>query len=188
MLIGEHFRFSPEWYRAEKIAALVLEYYVLLRSVLRTKPFLRQCLVRCRHCGIFFLTHPGNGGRKDLGCPFGCQHAHRRRQSTMRSVAYYRTPEGKRKKCDQNQKRNRRKADRQPPAAAPTDVPPRERSSLRWNPRLLPYVRMVISVIEGRAVSRTEILHMLEKVLRQHSHARRRKIDHTVAWLHEHPP
>ena len=101
----------------------------------------------------------------------------------MRSVAYYRTPEGKRKKCDQNQKRYRRKADRQPPPPPASVLP-----GVRWNPRLLAYVRMVISVIEGRPVSRTEILHMLEKVLRQHSHARRRKIDHTVAWLHEHPP
>jgi hypothetical protein len=47
---------------------------------------------------------------------------------------------------------------------------------------------MVVSLIEGRPVSRAEILQMLEQVLRQHSHARRRKIDHAVAWLHEPPP
>ena len=50
------------------------------------------------------------------------------------------------------------------------------------------YVRMLVCLIEGRPVSRTEVLQMLEQVLRQHTHARRRRIDHTVAWLHENPP
>src|SRR5208283_3353462 len=96
--IAEYFEFCPEWYRGQKAAALVWQYYVLLRSVLRTKPLVRRCLVRCRHCRIFFLTHPCNGGRKDLGCPFGCRRAHRKQQSTVRSVAYYRDPIGKKKK------------------------------------------------------------------------------------------
>jgi hypothetical protein len=29
---------------------------------------------------------------------------------------------------------------------------------------------------------------MLERVLRQHTIGRRRKIDQTVAWINEHPP
>ncbi len=33
-----------------------------------------------------------------------------------------------------------------------------------------------------------KILEMLQRVLRQHTMSRRRRIDHTVAWLHEHPP
>jgi len=53
---------------------------------------------------------------------------------------------------------------------------------------MVEHVRMVSSLIEGRRVSRREILEMLAKVLRQHSLGRRRKIDHTVAWLKEHPP
>jgi NADH pyrophosphatase NudC (nudix superfamily) len=53
---------------------------------------------------------------------------------------------------------------------------------------MVDYVRMVVSLIEARWVSRTEILQMLEKVLRQHTMVRRRKIDHAVSWLHEHPP
>jgi hypothetical protein len=47
---------------------------------------------------------------------------------------------------------------------------------------------MVVSLIEDRPVSAAEILEMLQTFLRQHSSARRRKIDHAVAWLHEHPP
>ena len=170
------------------MAALVLEYYVVLRSVLRAKPLLRRCLVRCRHCGIFFLIDPGNGGRKDLGCPFGCQRAHRQRQSTLRSVAYYRTAEGKRKKRDLNQKRRHPTSESEPRPSAPPSLAPPDSSAARWSPLLLAYVRMVVSLIEGRPVSRAEILEMLRRVLRQHSHARRKKNDHTVAWLHQKPP
>jgi hypothetical protein len=50
---------------------------------------------------------------------------------------------------------------------------------------MIEYVRMVVSLIEGRRVGRRE---MLERVLRQHRLGRRRKIDHTLAWLNEHPP
>jgi hypothetical protein len=53
---------------------------------------------------------------------------------------------------------------------------------------MLEHVQMVCSLIEGRRVSRREILEMLERVLRQHSMCRRTKIDQTVAWLNEHPP
>ena len=53
---------------------------------------------------------------------------------------------------------------------------------------MLDYVRMLVSLIEARAVSLTEIVQMLQRVLRQHSLGRRRKIDHAVIWLQEHPP
>ena len=158
------------------MAALVGQYYVLLRSVLRTRPLLRRCLVRCRHCRIFFLTHPCNGGRKDLGCPFGCRKAHRKQQSTGRSVAYYRDAIGKKKKQALNGKRAKPKSEGNRPAAG------------RWDPLMLEYVRMLVSMIEARSVSRAEILEMLQRVLRQHSLGRRRKIDHAVIWLQEHPP
>jgi hypothetical protein len=171
------------------VAALVLEYYVLLRSVLRAKPRLRRCLARCRHCRIFFLTHPRNAGRKDLGCPFGCRSAQRKQQSTRRSVAYYRDPVGKQKKRALNGKRTRPKADDDRPAACPPRVPVLEnRDAAGWPPRMLAYVQMVVGLIEARAVSRTEILQMLQRVLRQRTMARRRKIDHAVSWLHEQPP
>lgn len=186
--IAEHFQFVPEWYRGGKVTALVLEYYVLLRSVLRTKAFLRRCLVRCRHCRIFFLTHPGNSGRKDLGCPFGCQKAHRRRQSTIRSAAYYSDAKGKEKKQKLNRKRNRQRTDRPPPPLPPVRVRVPESDLRPPNPLLLEYVGMVVSLIEGRPVSRREVLEMLQKIWRQHTLPRRRRIDHTVAWLHENPP
>ena len=159
------------------MAALVLEYYLLLRSVLRTKPLQRRCLTRCRHCRIFFITHPRNAGRKDLGCPFGCKEALRKRASTQRSVDYYRGDAGKLKKRIQNGKRKARVKSAQS-----------EPDSTSWNASMVEHVRMVSSLIEGRRVSRQEVLEMLARVLRQHSMGRRKRIDHTIAWLHENPP
>jgi hypothetical protein len=84
---------------------LVFSYYYVLRSILRDRPELRRCLSRCRHCGIYFLTHPRNAKRTDLGCPFGCREAYRKQSSTERSVAYYRTSEGRLKRRLQNERR-----------------------------------------------------------------------------------
>ena len=64
------------------------------------------CLVRCCHCGILFLADRRNHNRENLGCPFGCREAHRRRASAARSMAYYRTESGRRKKQDLNARRS----------------------------------------------------------------------------------
>jgi hypothetical protein len=160
---------------------------VLLRSVLRAKPHLRACLTRCRHCGIFFLTHPRNASRHDLRCPFGCREAHRKQASAQRSAAYYREPKGRRKKSDFNQRRPRKYCVPEPPSDRPRPRRFRRRRP-RWNPLLVEYVRMVASLIEGRRISRAQVLRMLARKLRQHTLARRRQIDQTVAWLNEAPP
>ncbi len=159
------------------VAPLVLTYYVMLRSVLRLKPWLRKCLARCRHCGIFFLTDRRNAGRKDLGCPFGCSRAHRQRQSTRRSVAYYREPEGKVKKRALNARR--RKTRPPPPPFSP--APP-------WLRPVLEYVGVMVGLIEGRKVRLWEVVEMLERVARQHRMVRMRRIEQSVAWLNEQPP
>ena len=160
---------------------------MLLRSVLRAKPHLRACLTRCGHCGIFFLTHPRNAGRRDLRCPFGCREAHRQQASAQRSAAYYREPKGQRKKSELNQRRPRKYC---PPKPAPHLPRARkcQRRRPKWNPLLVEYVRMVASLIEGRRVSRDQVLRMLARKLRQHTLCRRRQIDQTVAWLQEEPP
>lgn len=151
----------------------MLSYYVVLRSVLRLKPWLRKCRARCRHCGIFFLTDVRNAGRNDLGCPFGCRAHHRQRQSTRRSVAYYREPEGKLKKRDLNARRRKRPA---PPSPAKSPPPP-------WPQRILDYVCVVVGLIEGRKVRLWEVVAMLERTQRQHRMVRTRRIDQSVAWL-----
>jgi hypothetical protein len=191
--IAEHFEFERAWYRGDKVRTLVLTYYHLLRSILRTHPHLRRCLKRCRHCRIFFLTDPRNTGRKDeravgrkdLGCPFGCSEAHCQQQSTRRSVAYYQTEQGKKKKQRLNQRRR---------AVVGSNAPVQEGQAPTramcepWPESVVEHVRVVVSLIEDRRVSREEILRMLAKVLRQQGLARRRKIDHAVSWLHENPP
>jgi hypothetical protein len=155
--------------------------------VLRAKPHLRACLTRCRHCRIFFLTHPRNAGRQDLGCPFGCREAHRQRASAQRSGAYYGDAAGKKRKSQINQRRPRKY--RAPePASGPPQAPAPRRRPAPWDPALVEHVRMVASLIEGRRVSRRQVRAMLQKVLRQHTMCRRRQIDHTVAWLNEQPP
>ena len=156
------------------------QYYVVLRSVLRSRPDLRRCLSRCRHCGIFFLTHPRNAGRSDLQCPFGCREAHRKQRSTERSVAYYTTAEGKAKKQMQNGKRVQ--------GGVRADANPPVNGAVEFHAAMVGYVAMVASLIEGRRVSAEEILQMLVRVMRQHSMARRRRMDYVVAQLHEHGP
>lgn len=160
------------------MAALVLAYYVLLRSILKAKAELRRCLTHCRHCGIFFLCDPRNAGRRDLGCPFGCCEAHRKAESTRRSVAYYREEEGQEKKRELNARRRR-------PTAQPVSPP---EASLPWPRPIVEYVQRVTGLIEGRPVSLTEILEMLARAVRQHRMVRERRIDQRVGQLHGKPP
>ena len=167
--------------------ALVLQYYVVLRAVLRAKPCLRECLTRCSYCRIFFLTHPCNAGRSDLRCPFGCQETHRKQNSTQRSVEYYGTEEGKIKKKIQNDKRRKNQA-------IHTDNPPEDAQrdlvldGYRFDAGMAIYVRMVTSLIEGRRVSLGEILKMLVRAMRQHSIARRGRIDYVLRYLMNNAP
>ena len=177
---------------------LVLEYYVVLRSVLRAKPHLRRCRTRCPHCGIFFLTHPCNLKQRGLiRCPFGCRQEHRRREAIRRSSAYYGDPEGKQRKKNINQRRCRLPVGQADPGATirpPTRPPPRcpkdapKIRSVRPSPVILQHVRMVVRLIEGRPVSRRQVQLMLAKILRQHTLTRRKRIDQTVLWLHKQPP
>ena len=163
--------------------ARVGQYYVVLRSVIRHKPQLRRCLSRCRHCGIFFLTHPRNVGRRDLGCPFGCQAAHRKQSSTARSVAYYRDEVGKEKKRTQNGKRRQDPGRADPPRRVTIgpDEGERQQPPIQANP-VLGYIRMVVSLIEGRRVSQDEIVEMLTRAVRQHSISRRRRMEYVVSY------
>lgn len=171
-----------DWYRRGPVVALILAYYVLLRSILRSQPELRRCRTHCRHCGIFFLTHPRNAGRSDLGCPFGCREAHRRRQSSQRSTAYYQDGPGKQKKRQQNAKRRKPHRPTAPPPAPPPEA------ALPWPRPIVEYVCMVTSLLEGRAVRLAEVVEMLRRVMRQHRMVRTRRIDQIIAQLHEHPP
>jgi len=196
--IQKHFEFRPAWYRASGVRDLVLQYYLHLRSVLKSKPHLRPCVARCRHCRIPFLTHPCNARRRDLGCPFGCKEAHRRRRSTERSSAYYKTEGGKVKKKRHNGKRSRHKPEPTSPkepertatsapapnAGSPGAEPPRA----EFDPGMVEHLRIATSLIEGRKVSTDEILQMLTRIMRQHSLVREKRIDYVLRYLTEKPP
>jgi len=206
---------SRGWYRQGTVAALVLEYYLVLRSAFRAKPKLRACRTRCPSCGILFLTHPCNlHQRGRIRCPFGCRQEHRRREAIRRSTAYYRSPKGKESKKKLNQRRcllsarpaglsaacpppqrgrhvpgqagQDRPSEPKAKRAAPSKRPTGKR--LQPSPEILQYVRLVVSLMEGRRITRRQVLVMLAKILRQHTLTRRRKIDHAVLWLKKRPP
>ena len=56
------------------------------------------------------------------------------------------------------------------------------------NSPMLPYVRMVVSLIEGVEFTCREVVHLLRQTLRQHSIGARRRIDYLLGFLHRHPP
>ena len=190
--IAEHFQFRPDWYRAGPVAGLVLQYYVVLRSVLRAKPHLRCCQTQCPHCGIFFLTHHCNARQRgQVRCPFGCREAQRRKEAIRRSIASNRSEQGKTRKQKINQRRYRQV----PAPTLPPPPPPRRRRTAKAKargasptPQLLQHVRMVVSLIEGRRISRRQVRLLLAKIWRLRTLSRRRPIDHAVLWLHQQPP
>jgi hypothetical protein len=55
------------------------------------------------------------------------------------------------------------------------------------DPRMVDYVRRVTSLIEGRKVSRAEIIEMLKRTRRQHSLARERSTEYLLRRLKEEP-
>ena len=114
-----------------------------------------------------------------------------------RSRAYYSGEKGKEIKKKLNQRRCRL------PAGGVGQGPvPTRRASRRAKGRksaakvgyvrpslvMLQHVRMVVSLIEGRRVSRRQVLLLLTKILRQHTLTRRKRMDHAVLWLHKQPP
>ena len=179
---------------------------------MQSRPELCGCVVCCTDCGIRFFTHPRNAGRRSLRCPFGCRQHHRRECSCQRSTAYYRTAVGKAKKKRLNARRqappatppqldgNRQETlpDPQANALAPskplpvTAEPPPDGVTLDEasvvNSPMLPYVRMVVSLVEGVEFTCREVVHLLRKTLRQHSIGVRREIDYLLGFLHRHPP
>ncbi len=56
------------------------------------------------------------------------------------------------------------------------------------NSRILPYVQMVASVLEGRTISHEELLTALQKSLRQRSINRVPRREYVLSYLNGHPP
>lgn len=211
--IEKFFSFRPDWHQDHRANPLVRQYQSALDSVLESHPHVRGCVAECVHCGIRFLTHPRSAGRLNLRCPFGCRRHYRRQCSNQRSAAYYATAAGKEKKRRLNARRNCNSQaatgaakdssphdDRVPPAKESDEQVPGDlslalrlegllldESSLRHSP-MLPYVRMLVSLIEGVAYSCQEVVALLRRSMRQHSMSRRSRRDYVLAFLHQHPP
>ena len=62
-----------------------------------------------------------------------------------------------------------------------------DRSSLSRS-RLLPYVGLLVRLIDGLELSRLELLERLERSLRQRRSASRSRREYVLEYLHRHPP
>ena len=56
------------------------------------------------------------------------------------------------------------------------------------NSSVLSYLAMVASVIEARAISREELLHVLRRSMRQRSFDRLPRREYVLRFLNQHPP
>lgn len=96
--LSKCFSFRPDWHRDDRASPLVRQHQNAIDEVLKADPKLHRCDICCRHCGIRFVTHPRNAGRKDLRCPFGCRQHHQREASRARSRKYNQTARGQKRK------------------------------------------------------------------------------------------
>jgi len=163
---------------------VVLEYYALLRSLLREQPELRRYLVRCRHCGIFFLADPRNANRRDLGCPFGCAEARHKGSSNRRSREYYQGSDGRRKKSTLNQRRRLAAKTAVPGPIVIGPAPPAPILTVGF----VRYVRRVMSWIEHRDISVREVRERLGQERRQPRMGKRGGLSDHAPRCDEHPP
>ena len=203
------FSFRSDWHELDRARPLVRQYQIALDSILGSHPRLQDCVVFCVHCRIRFLTHPRCAGRIDLRCPFGCRTHHRKQRSNQRSAAYYQTPIGKRLKKRLNARRGRgprsaqddpaakvqQRQDAEEPATAERSAPAELQledqvlgeTTLRTS-SMLPYVEMLVGLVEGIQLRRGALLKLLFLSLRQHSIAYRSRTDYVLRFLHQHPP
>jgi hypothetical protein len=103
-------------------------------------------------------------------------------------VEYYRTDEGKLKKKIQNGKRGKAETKAGIRAGTRCDNANLAPDEHRFEAGMVMYLRMVTSLIEGHQVKRVEILAMLARAVRQHSIARRRRIDYVLQYLNQRAP
>jgi hypothetical protein len=100
-------------------------------------------------------------------------------------VEYYGTEEGKVKKKIQNGKRGQGEVQMDQQVLRGRQL---KQDGMEFDADTVGYVRMVTGLIEGRRVSEEEIVGMLVRAMRQHSIARRRRMDYVLAYLKKNAP
>lgn len=174
-----------------------MHYYWILRAILSANPQIRKYLTRCKYCGIFFLTHPRNAGRRDLRCNFGCRQYHRKENAKERSAKYYRSKKGKERKKALNRRRYlqtdkkvedliNKETTEQKEEVIQNEIEVEE--GLKVKKGILSYLQMVIGLIEGRFIRMDEVLQMLRKIWRQHSIDRSRRFVYSFNYSSQRPP
>jgi len=157
--------FEPDWYRRNEVRQITAIYYWAIHMLIKKAPFLRQYLIKCKHCGIIFFTDPRNAGRQDIRCSFGCRQAYKKKSSKERSKDYYQTEEGKEKKKELNKRRKKSNANNQEKDYQELEVVDEK----QMNNEILNYLQLVAWHIEGKRFSLKIILMKVKILLRQHS-------------------
>ncbi|MBW2195185.1 MAG: hypothetical protein JRF37_06310, partial [Deltaproteobacteria bacterium] len=139
-------------------------------------------------CGIFFLTHPRNAGRKDLGCPFGCREAHRKQNSTKRSVAYYQNKEGKFKKRLLNARRTQKDTSSETLNGAEKSTWSAGDDTVLPDEVMVRHLQIIVTLIEEREVKVDAVLVLADELLRQHRMEKRKKVFYVQGNLRSNPP
>jgi hypothetical protein len=149
------YRPGEEWYKGSTCCENVKAYYEELRDILHGTSKKHRVLKRCRHCGILFLTHPGNRNREDIGCPFGCREHELAKKSNERVSEYYKSDAGKMKKKKLNQKRHLKNQ---------AEDMSKEKSYKTGEDDFMDYMSWMVGLTEGRKVSKEEVKELLKEM------------------------
>jgi hypothetical protein len=117
-----------------------------------------------------------------LGCPFGCRQAHRREGEIKRSREYYQSEAGKIKKSYLNARR------RQSQSAEHSVKNETPRLDCGVDQTLVFHIQKVTSLIEGRSIGLQDIINLINKLLRQLSFEKRKKIGYAARYHKNRPP
>ena len=113
----------------------VVEFYKKFLKEIPPSHFIDTCI----QCSIPFPVHSCNKERDNILCPFGCRQERKKKKSRERSKAYYKTPEGRKKKQILNQRYRDKKASKKPEYLSSKDP----ESPKFWKP-LKPLIRLFI--------------------------------------------
>jgi hypothetical protein len=114
----------------------------------------------------FFLTHPGNRGRKDLCCLFGCRTTFKSMGSKIRAQEYRQTVKGKLTKCKLNKKRYLREFTKEDDIMGK-----KSKKSPKADDDIMEYMGFMASLTEEKPVTKADMkqgMKELEKKWSQH--------------------